>query len=55
MVWERDALSQLRFIFALEYTILKVQVIQNDLKLNGVYQLMFNAEYLILCAEVNIL
>ena len=40
-----DALSPLLFSSALEYTIKRVQVIQDGLKLNGTHQLLVYADY----------
>ena len=39
-----DALSSLLFNFALDYDIIRVQVNQDGLKLNGTYQFLFYAD-----------
>ena len=41
----RRALSPLLFNFALEYTIRRVQVYQDGLKLNGTHQVLVYADY----------
>jgi len=41
-----DALSPMRFNFALEYAIRRVQVNQDSLKLNGTHQLLAYADYI---------
>jgi len=41
---EGDALSPLLFNFALVFAIRRVQVNQNDLKLNGTFQLLVYAD-----------
>jgi len=41
---KQDALSPLFFNFALEYVIRRVQVNQDDLKLNGTHQLLVYAD-----------
>ena len=41
---KQDALSPLFFNFALEYAIKRVQVNQDDLKLNGTHQLLLYAD-----------
>ena len=50
-----DALSPMRFNFVLEYVIRRVQVNQDDLKLNGTHQLLAYADMLIYWEEVYIL
>jgi len=51
-----DALSPLLLNFALEYAILRFQVIQDGLKWNGIYQLLVYADDVnILGGSVNIL
>jgi len=42
---KRDSLSPLLFNFALQYTIKRVQVNQDGLKLNNTYQLLVYADY----------
>jgi hypothetical protein len=49
--WKQDALSPLLFNCALEYAIRRVQVNQNDLKLNGAQQLVVGADVLIYWEE----
>jgi hypothetical protein len=44
-VKQGDAVLPLLFNFALEYAIMRVQVIQNGLKLNGTHQLLGYADY----------
>jgi hypothetical protein len=50
-----DALSPLLINFALEYTIRRVQVNQNGLKLNGTHQLLAYADDVTILWEVYIL
>ena len=50
-----DALSPLLFNFALEYTIMRVQVNQDGLKLSGTYQLLVYADMLNYWEEVYVL
>jgi len=52
---QRDALSPLLFNFGLGYTIRKVQANQDDLKLNGTYQLLAYADDVIILAGSTIL
>jgi len=42
---EGDPFSPLLFIFAFEYVIRRVQVIQDDSKFNGTHQLLVYADY----------
>ena len=46
-----DALSPMFFIFTLEYSIMRVQLNQNDLKLNGTHQSLLYVITLIYWAE----
>ena len=50
-----DALSPLLFIFALDYAIRRVQVIQDGLKLNGIHYFWFRPMTLIGWEEAYIL
>ena len=46
-----DVLSSLLCIFALEYAIMRVQVSQDSLKLNGTHHLLFMLMMLVYWAE----
>ena len=52
---KQDAISPFYFNFALEYTIRRVQVNQDYLKLNGTHQLLVYADDLMYGAEAYIL
>jgi hypothetical protein len=52
---KQDTLSALFFNFALEYAIRRIQVNQDDLKLNGTHQLLVYADDVIVGAEAYML
>jgi len=44
---QRDALKPLLFNFALDYAIRRVQVNPDDLKLNGIFQVLVYADFIL--------